>query len=404
MKALAHAATAGLAVTGALYGGFLIAYAVGLWRLRRGRSDAQPSVSVVVPARDEEENIGACLAALSAQKYPTDRLEIVVVDDRSTDATSDIVSEWAKRDDRIRGIRAPEPPAGVAPKKHAVEVGIEAASGEVIATTDADCVPGSGWVRGLVRHLTPDVGVVVGLTEYDLKGVRWRFLQGMNALDFLTHTFCRAGALGLGWACDANANNFAYRRSAYEAVDGFGEARRLTSGDDAMLMTRIATRTSWRAAFAPEPETFVRTRPEASWRAFWRQRMRWASKGTAYRPSFVIFLTGAFGFFALLSATLPFALAAPRAFSAPLWAWLAKAGVEAFVMGVGAWRFRRFGLLPYFLPAQFLHAPVIVLAVLGGHLTRFEWKGRALGRSVPVAPAGATDTARVDADALSPGT
>ena len=391
--AFARAATAGLALTGAIYGGFLVAFAVGLWRLRRGQGKAQPSVSTVVPARNEEEVIGACLAALSAQRYPADRLEVVVVDDGSTDGTADVVSHWAERDSRIRLVRAPDPPPGVAPKKHAVEMGIAASRGEVIVTTDADCVPGPGWVAGLMSHMTPGVGVVVGLTEYDISGVPWRWLQGINALDFLTHTFCRAGALGLGWACDANANNLAYRRSAYEAVNGFGSARHLISGDDAMLVSRIATETRWRTVFAPEPETFVRTRPATSWREFWHQRMRWASKGLAYRRSFVVFLAGAFGFFALLSVTLPFALVAPRAFSAPLWAWLGKVAVEGLVIAVGAWRFRRFALLPYLLPAELVHAPVIVSAVLGGHLVDFEWKDRALGRKVSPVSAEAKDRA-----------
>ncbi|MEI9943927.1 MAG: glycosyltransferase [Chitinophagaceae bacterium] len=100
-----------------------------------GRSSIK--ISVIIPARNEEENIGKLLNALNEQTYPKESFEIIVVDDHSEDGTTNIVSTFPRvklislKDDNINSY-----------KKKAIETGIAAATGELIVTTDADCEPG----------------------------------------------------------------------------------------------------------------------------------------------------------------------------------------------------------------------------------------------------------------------
>lgn len=95
-----------------------------------------PRLSVVVPARDEESHIGPCLQSLLAQDYPN--FEIVVVDDRSSDRTAEIVEALARQDGRIRLLRLTELSPGWAGKTHALWRGIDVAGGEYLCLTDAD--------------------------------------------------------------------------------------------------------------------------------------------------------------------------------------------------------------------------------------------------------------------------
>ncbi|HEX2500023.1 MAG TPA: glycosyltransferase family A protein [Methylomirabilota bacterium] len=133
----------------------LLFLAPALWRLarvaavlrRRGRlpraSEAPPAggpglVSVLVPARNEERSVGACLASLSAQTYPD--LEILAVDDGSTDRTAAILADAARRDPRVRVLRLEGPPPGWTGKSFALDSGVAVARGRWLCFTDADTV------------------------------------------------------------------------------------------------------------------------------------------------------------------------------------------------------------------------------------------------------------------------
>ncbi len=371
-----------IGASGLIYCALLFTLFIGLFRLKEGKSTAQPSVSVIMAARDEEENIGKCLSDLTRQTYPADRYEVVVVDDRSGDRTGEIVRTFGKRHPNVRLVRVDRCPPGVSPKKHAVKCGIEASQGEIILSTDADCAMAPEWIEGMMRMFEPDVGLVVGLTEYDLEGVSHPFWQGLQSLDFLSHSFCAAGCIGMGWAVNANANNLAYRRAAFEEVGGFRGVAHLVSGDDDLLVQQINTMTDWNIRYAISKETFVRTKPERTLKGFAHQRMRWASKGMHYRPSLVFSLGSTFLFFMLLFFSLPVSLAKGAFFSIPVLCWIAKGSFEFLILAKGCSLFGRKGMLRFFFPTEMLHIPYVLSAAIGGHFFKFEWKGQRTGKIV----------------------
>jgi len=366
--------------------GALGAYGYGLWRvihglqrLKPGTNHWQHTVSVIIPARNEAASIRRCLEGIITQDYPQYLYEVIVVNDRSTDDTASVVEKICAGNPHIRLVAVDRVPAGVAPKKHAVSVGVEQALAQIIVTTDADCTHPKGWLSGINREFAPDVGVVVGHTIYR-DPQNW--FEGLQSIDYLSHRIVGAGTIGEGEALNSTASNLAYRKSVFREVGGFGEAGSVVSGDDDLFLQRVHTKSSWRIVAATAPETFVRTEPVASQADFLRQRARWASKATHYHTGVLPFLIATFILFVLIVVTLPIAVARPKRWLG-VWAILAaKAGIDYWVMKRGAERFGQTKLMKYFWIGELLHPFYTVAAVIWGVSGRFTWKGASYRRNV----------------------
>lgn len=370
-----------LALCGVIYLREIIGFLRGLSRLNAGTNTAQPSVSVLVPARNEEASIGECVASLLAQEYPKEKLEIIVIDDQSTDRTAEIVRGFCAEHSSVRLLHVTDRPAGVSPKINALEAGIGASHGEIIFTTDADCFVQPGWIAACMKQFEDSVGVVTGTTVFENRGDASPLLFGIQFLDFLSHTACAAGAIGNGSVNNCNGSNMAYRRAAYDRAGGYAALASMNTGDDSLLAQRIAAETPWSVGFVLDARAQVTTLPVSTWAQFFRQRMRWAAQTSDYHPETLGFLVATFLYYLLLTGT------AIAAFFDPLYALLFAAGyAPKFV--VDYLILRRFTgltntrtLLKYYIPAAVLHIPVIFIAVIGGYFAKFEWKGRAVGRA-----------------------
>ena len=133
-------------------------------RSRWVTSNAVPRVSVIVPARNEEENLEACIRSLVEVDYPAERLQIIVVDDRSEDGTAEILDQMAAEFPMLRALHRSdsEVDPNLRGKPGALQYGIEHSDGELLLMTDADCIVSPGWVRGMVNQFEdPEVGLVV---------------------------------------------------------------------------------------------------------------------------------------------------------------------------------------------------------------------------------------------------
>ena len=353
----------------------------GLNHLKRGNSPGQCSVTVVVAARNEENCIGRCLDALTSQDWPKDSLQILVVDDRSEDRTARIVRRYETRFPFVSLIRITSCPANLSPKKHALMTAIRHASGDIIATTDADCFPGREWLKRMMAHFEPKVGMVVGFTPY--YNNRQSLLTEMLQLDYFSMACVSAASIGLGFPISACGGNLMYRRQVYDELGGFGASSRLASGDDDLFVERVREETDWRITYAADPACHVSTRPPESWSEFVNQRIRYASKGPHYARPVVGILLALFSMntilaFGWLSFFLSLKLTA---------LWLLSMGIktvaEYFFLKHGS---KRFGVR--FKPATFLlsallHPFYIVSAGFLGQFAEFEWKKQ---RHIPVKP------------------
>ncbi len=279
-----------LYLVGVPYLGLMLLVIAGMFRPApaRGRRDA-PSVSVVIPAHDEERDLPATLASLQAVRYAGE-LEFVIVDDRSTDGTRAVIERFAARDRRFRLVAVTRPSRRLSPKVNAVDHGIRASRGEIVLASDADCRYHPGWVDAMVSYFAPDVAMVVGYVETSRKGDARSWLRRFESADWFTLMLTSRSLARFGWKFASSANNLAYRRSAFEAVGGFGSAGRAPSGDEDLLTQAMRRLPAMRVVFADAPEARVLTQPAPTGPALLRQRRRWVSRyhhGLHYHPAFL---------------------------------------------------------------------------------------------------------------------
>lgn len=320
------------------YIGLMLMVVVGL--LRRNalpQSSDTPSVSVVIPAHNEEAKLGATLASLAQQKY-VGGLEFVIVNDRSSDATESIIQRYVERDPRFRLVNVHLPSRRLSPKVNAVNTGIQASSGDIILTSDADCQYPEAWVAGMVSHFEPDVAMVVGYVESTRAHDDATAVQRFESTDWLSLMMTSMALTHFGWKFASSANNQGYRRSAFEAIGGFGASGRAPSGDEDLLTQRMGRLQDKRIVFANTPEIRVYTQPMAGLYALLNQRRRWVSRYRHimhYHPLFWLSISVLGSQSIVLSAGVIAAFFVPALMPYVFGLWGVKLAVEIFGMHMG---------------------------------------------------------------------
>lgn len=249
--------------------------------------------SIVIPARNEEKQIGACLASIFSQQYPSACFEVIVVNDYSTDQTVAIIQDWQQRHTNLKLIHLADhvqDPALNSYKKKALELAIAASSGEWIVTTDADCQVKTTWLSLLDAYIRKSGSVFVAApVMFTTNG---SFLDTFQMLDFISLQGITAAAVSAGFHSMCNGANLAYRKDVFYEVGGFRGIDRLASGDDMFLMHKIKQRYPDRLGYLFARGAIVTTAPMADWRSFINQRIRWASKADAYHDRGIFYTLG----------------------------------------------------------------------------------------------------------------
>jgi len=263
-----------------------------LLEARRSRRPARPGgeadqggVSVVVPVRNEAARIGPLLESLARQDLPG--LEAVFVDDRSTDASPDMLRAFAGRcagSGLTVTILTLAANPGPNHKQYALGRGIAAAHGDVLLLTDADCEAPPGWAREMTASLLAcdKTGAVLGPvlkkeTAHEAKR-GGTFFSRYQCYDHAVRYLYLAGSAGVGAAGGGFGNNLALRRAALEAAGGYG-AIPASPTEDAALVASLRANTGYavRAVFAPEARVFTASEP--GWAALVNQTLRWQTGG-----------------------------------------------------------------------------------------------------------------------------
>ncbi len=252
--------------------------------------DGELKVSVIIPVRNEQENIAHLLSDLEKQTLPYYLFEVWVVDDASTDNTANIVRELSSRSSmRIRLVLQSESNSA-SPKKEAIQRAISLANCDIIVTTDGDCRVTPDW---LLAHLSAFVNPEIQLCSGPVT-----FLAEKKPTDYL-QTVEFSSLVGSGACCIAikrptmsNGANLSYRKSAFLSVDGFKGTDQIASGDDEFLMHKIHANYPNSVCFLKTPHAIVRTASHDTWSGFYQQRKRWASKWTHYRSAYPKILAG----------------------------------------------------------------------------------------------------------------
>ena len=241
----------------------------------------QTRISVIIPARNEEEFIARCLDSVCHQSYPKHLFEVLVVDDHSTDKTAAIINSYADKNVRLIALKDFIPAGEInSYKKKAIEIAIGQSTGELIVTTDADCFAKQNWLQTIAafyeEHQPEFIAAPVSIDCSN------KFIEFFQGLDFMVLQGITGASVYKNIHSMCNGANLAYTRKAYEEVGGFAGIDNIASGDDMLLMHKIYKHHPDKVMFLKSKDVIVHTAPVNSIKEFFNQRIRWASKADKY--------------------------------------------------------------------------------------------------------------------------
>lgn len=236
-------------------------------------------VSVIICARDEDENLARNLPGVLVQEYSTTH-EVIVVNDNSVDETRYVLSELQKRFRQLRTIDLKQEARLIPGKKYPLSIGIKEAKHEVVLLTDADCVPVTEhWVARMQAAFTPGIGIVLGYGAYRKepgllnKLIRWETFH--TALQYFGFALAGVPYMGVG-------RNLSYKKDLFFRSKGFASINHLASGDDDLFINKTATKSN--TAIMLDPDTFTLSTPKKTWKEWLKQKNRHFSTGNYYKP------------------------------------------------------------------------------------------------------------------------
>lgn len=344
-------------------------------------SNVKTSVTVIIAARNEEDTIETCLTSILQQSYPSHLFEVIIVDDASEDATNRKLKEFCDTHKHIQLITL-DKNANLLGKKNALNVAIKEAKGELIITTDADCIMGNNWLNTMVSYYTtsnPKM-IVAPVCFYDERSI----FEKMQSLEFMALISSAGASLYFNKAILCNGANLAYTKDVFNEVNGFEGIDQQPSGDDVLLMYKIAEKYPKSIHFLKRSEAIVYTKAKSTVAEFMHQRMRWASKGfnalntDTKLVSSIVYL---FNLFLLTSTVFSLFYCKNQLFPLSFFKiCLILFGIKCFIdfllLFLSASFFRKRHFLIYFLPEQFLYVIYVVMVGILGSIGNYEWKGR----------------------------
>jgi glycosyltransferase involved in cell wall biosynthesis len=297
---------------------------VAFFKPRTKDQSQQHPVSVVICARDEDENLARNLPGVLVQEYPTTN-EVIVVNDNSLDDSKYILAELKKTFKKLQVIDLTQEAKMIVGKKFPLSIGIKEAKHEIILLTDADCVPATeDWMFRMQEVFSNGVEVALGYGAYQKKSGLLnkiiRFETFHTALQYFGYALAGKPYMGVG-------RNLAYRKTLFFKNKGFSSINHIPSGDDDLFINKVATNKN--TAVVLDKNAFTISKPKSTWKEWIRQKNRHYTTGKFYKTShkflLALYTVTQFLFYPFLAAALIF----------HIWWWsLIVLGVKWIVQGI----------------------------------------------------------------------
>lgn len=263
---------------------YLIRGWAGLKSPVKANNSFNTKVTVLIAARNEEEKIALTIEDILAQDYPKELFEVIIADDHSTDRTAEIISSYA--DQKVRLLQLRDDKALNSYKKRAIAEAIKLSTGDFLVATDADCRMGPKWLSTIISQYEANDLVMISspvayFEEHSL-------FESLQTVEFMYLIGVGAAFIGNGKASNCNGANFAYRKDVFYEVGGFKGIDDLASGDDELLLQKVAAKYPGRIGFLKSRDAVVYTHAKPNLKEFMLQRRRWASKSTKYKDKKVV--------------------------------------------------------------------------------------------------------------------
>ena len=333
-------------------------------------------VSILVPVRNEAKYIEACLYSLQQQDYPSPWLEVIVLDDHSTDGSADIIKNFPLNNLRYISIAAESSYPNLKHKKRALSIGVDLARGDLILTIDGDCEAATSWVSTIVQCFKTKNPVC--LTGPVLLKGDDRLFEQFQVLDLLGMMQVTAGGIHHQDIYLGNGANLAFKKEVFKSVGGYAGNEKFASGDDVFLIQKMAKNFPGQVAFLKSKQAIVRTKVEPKLSGFIQQRIRWATKnGNTSEPKMLLSVATVFAFSWILLWTPILSFFRPQLWWLVIITWSTKILMDWGALKPMANFMDSPKSLKWFLPSLPLHVLYISgIGLLANLKKRYIWKGR----------------------------
>ncbi len=332
-------------------------------------------LSVIIAVRNEAPVIVNLLNSLLQQEYPKHLYEIIISDDHSGDNTIKITKDFFLKYQVDNGIVIEAKPGESSSKKEAISRAIEIAKGELIITTDADCIHASEWLKSIASYFNLHKPAMI-CGPVLMKGDE-TFIQQFQTLDYTSLQASGAASLFLNKPLLCSGANLTFTKHAFYDVNGFEDNLNIASGDDTFLMMKMHKKFPGKIHFLKSEQSIVHTSVSTTLKEFLRQRIRWVSKTKHYDNNYIkaiggfIFLVNVFPFVLLLMGICK----ANLYYLLPVYL-LVKTIADYFFLS-NAGRFFHIRLYKLRFIASGIIYPFYMLALLAGFLRgSYQWKQR----------------------------
>ncbi|PID56952.1 MAG: hypothetical protein CR986_09750 [Ignavibacteriae bacterium] len=335
-------------------------------------------ISVIIPFRNEEDNLKRSVESISSQIFPKDKYEVIYIDDNSDDNSIAILESLEKLND-IKILKSPSSLEDRAHKKKALKFAIDNAKGDIIITTDADCFHGSDWLKTMAATFSSETGFVSGPVQFVARN---NLFQKLQELEFSGLILVGAGLIGIEQPIICNAANLGFRKNVFDFVGGYEDNLNISSGDDEFLMQKINKNTNYKVNFCFNQKATSFTNPNESLAQFYQQRKRWASKGFYYLDNKItVLLILIFFFYLSLPIQLFLGLFSNQIFIYTfLFSLILKFIFEYRILFINSKKLFTKPKFLVFIIAEFFHIPYIIISGIAGTFGNYKWKGRKIKR------------------------
>ncbi len=227
-----------------LFSVFLIILGMGILRSWKTTDVKELNYSIIIACRNEEQNLPKLFHSLKSLDYPTEKFEIIIVDDASTDDSLNLIKAFCEQQPNARFFHLKEKNIEYLGKKAALKLASDNAKFEILLFTDADCSPKPNWINSYNNYFTDKTGFVAGSYEEINTSSFRRFCNQISSAIY-------ASTIGLGFPFSAAGGNMAVRKEAFEQVGGYEKIKHNIAGDDKQLLNLI-NKTSWEIRYNPE--------------------------------------------------------------------------------------------------------------------------------------------------------
>jgi glycosyltransferase involved in cell wall biosynthesis len=252
---------------------------IAFYKIKPKSKSQQHPVSVIICARDEDENLARNLPGVLVQSYPS-TYEVVAVNDNSNDDSKYILQELKKTFKSLNVVELTQEAKLISGKKYPLSIGIREAKHEILLLTDADCVPASEhWIEKMQNGYGENTEIVLGYGAYHkrrgLLNKLIRFETFHTALQYLSYALAGIPYMGVG-------RNLSYKKSLFIRNKGFSSINHIPGGDDDLFINKTATGKN--TAVIIDPDAITRSIPKRTWRSWLRQKSRHYSTAKFYKP------------------------------------------------------------------------------------------------------------------------